>query len=61
MFLNVFILLLFFGGFLMKFTPVFINANDLGFFASSDAFGLALILVILVSTVLCIILGRGRS
>ena len=45
----------------MKFTPVFINSNDLGFFASSDAFGFALILIILVSTVLCIFLGRGRS
>ncbi len=58
---NLFTLLLFIGGFFIMFTPIFINANDLGFFASSDAFGFALILIILVSTVLCIILGRGRS
>ena len=60
MFLNIFTLLLFVVGVYMS-VPFFINVNDLEAFSSSDAFGFALILVILVSTVLCIILGRGRN
>lgn len=45
----------------MKFTPVFIDPNNLTSFTSSDVFGAVLILVIIVSTILCIILGRGRN
>ncbi len=43
----------------MKFTPLFVDPNNLMSFASSDVFAAILILVILVSTILCIILGRG--
>lgn len=43
----------------MKITPVFIDPNNLMSFASSDVFAAILILVILVSTIFCIILGRG--
>lgn len=48
-------------GVLFMSVPVFINQNDLTAFYSSDAFGFAIILAILVATALCIILGRGRS
>ncbi len=47
------------GGCIMKFTPLFVDPNNLMSFASSDVFAAILILVILVSTILCIILGRG--
>lgn len=43
----------------MKITPVFIDPNNLMSFVSSDVFGAVLILVVLISTILCIILGRG--
>ena len=45
----------------MKSTPVYIDPNNLTSFVYSDAFGAVLILVIIVSTILCIILGRGDS
>ena len=52
--------LLFFGSVCnMKITPVFIDPNNLMSFVSSDVFGAVLILVVLISTILCIILGRG--
>ena len=51
--------LLFFGSVYMKITPVFIDPNNLMSFVSSDVFGAVLILVVLISTILCIILGRG--
>lgn len=48
-------------GVLFMSVPVFFNVNDLTAFCSSDAFGVAIILGILVATSLCMILGRGRS
>ena len=58
MFFNVFTLLLFFGGLFMKIIPVYIDPNNLMSFASSDVFGAVLILVILVATLVCMIVGR---
>lgn len=43
----------------MKITPVFIDPNNLMSFVSSDVFGVVLILIVFISTILCIILGRG--
>lgn len=43
----------------MKFTPLFVDPNNLMSFVFSDVFGVVLVLVIIVSTILCIILGRG--
>lgn len=57
--INLVTLLLFIGGCFMKITPVYIDPNNLTSFVSSDAFGAVLVLVIIVSTILCIILGRG--
>lgn len=45
----------------MKITPVFIDPNNLMSFVSSDVFGAVLILVVLITTILCIILGRGNG
>lgn len=45
----------------MKITPVYIDPNNLMSFASSNAFGAVLIIVVLVTTILCIILGRGNG
>lgn len=53
--------LLFFGSVYMKITPVYIDPNNLMSFASSNAFGAVLIIVFLVTTILCIILGRGNG
>lgn len=47
------------GGCIMKFTLLFVDPNNLMSFVSSDVFGAVLILVVLISTILCIILGRG--
>lgn len=63
MFLNIFTLLffLFIGGLFVKCPsvyPVYIDPNNLMSFASSDMFGIALILFILVSTIVCMIAGR---
>lgn len=58
MFFNVFTLLYFLGGFFMKISPVFIDPNNLMSFVSSDIFGACIILVILVATLICMIVGR---
>ncbi len=50
--------LLFFGSVYMKITPVFIDPNNLMSFVSSDVFGACIILVILIATLLCMIVGR---
>lgn len=42
----------------MKITPVFIDPNNLMSFVSSDVFGACIILVILIATLLCMIVGR---
>lgn len=58
--INLVTLLLFYGSVcFMKIIPVYVDPNNLMSFASSDVFAAILILVILVSTILCIILGRG--
>lgn len=50
-----------FLGVLLMSIPVFFDPNDLTAFTTSEHFGVAIILVILVSTLLCMILGRRRS
>lgn len=58
--INLFTPLLFLGSvYNMKITPVFIDPNNLMSFVSSDVFGVVLILIVFISTILCIILGRG--
>lgn len=58
--MNLVTLLLFYGSVcFMKIIPVFFDPNNLMSFVSSDVFGAVLILVVLISTILCIILGRG--
>lgn len=46
------------GGCIMKFTPLFVDPNNLMSFVKSDVFGVVLILIVLVSTLICMIWGR---
>ena len=46
------------GGCIMKFTPLFVDPNNLMSFVNSDVFGVVLILIVLVSTLICMIWGR---
>lgn len=58
--LNLFTLFLYIGGYKMNdFINLFVNNNDLYAFFSPDVFGVVFIILVLVSTILCIILGRG--
>lgn len=42
----------------MMFTPLFVDPNNLMSFVKSDVFGVVLILIVLVSTLICMIWGR---
>lgn len=42
----------------MKFTPLFVDPNNLMSFVKLDVFGVVLILIVLVSTLICMIWGR---